>query len=95
MLDLSRELQQKLNSPLVRYMEMPSYQNDKRISCQLVDCFRCHPKLVEIISSLFYEKKLLPIKNTDTTFKFHGMHLREVYFKKLLLRVRGSSFGLN
>jgi helicase MOV-10 len=85
MLDLSRELQQKLTSPLVRYMEMPCYKNDKRLSCQLVDCFRCHPKLVHIISDLFYEQKLFPVKNTDTSFKFNGMHLKEVRKSRFLI----------
>jgi len=75
-LDLSNQLKKKFTAPLIRYMEDEQYKADKRLCCQLVDCFRCHRSLVDIVSALFYDRKLLPMGPRIVNFDFAGLEMK-------------------
>ncbi|KAI6183190.1 Pept-C1 domain-containing protein [Aphelenchoides bicaudatus] len=74
-LDISKHLQEKFTSPLVRYMDMRHYQMDKRLCCKLVDCFRCPRVLVEIVSMLFYNGELRHTARKRDLFDYTGLEM--------------------
>ncbi|KAI6238562.1 RNA helicase [Aphelenchoides fujianensis] len=58
-LDLSKEISEKFESPLVRYSKLPLYKKDKRLLGQLNRSYRCHSSILSISSEMFYSKQLL------------------------------------
>lgn len=70
------KLKKKFISPLVRYMNMDAYKSDKRLSCQLIESYRCHPSLTRLVSELFYGGILRPTRGPKTEFKFDGTGMR-------------------
>lgn len=60
-LDISKDITDKFMSPLARYMEMDMYKDQLNLCVQLKECFRCQKVVVDIVSSLFYENKLVAV----------------------------------
>ncbi|KAI6170268.1 putative helicase mov-10-B-like isoform X2 [Aphelenchoides besseyi] len=88
-LDLTKNITDTFESPLVRYMNMNSYQTDSRIFCQLNRSYRCHQSILSIASEMFYSNDLRSgiVKRTEPFLQWKGLPNKD--FPMMFVSVKG------